>query len=219
MSKIELYGSALCPFVQRVRLVLAEKALEAAEIEIDPRNKPADFLTMSPAGKIPLVIHNGARLWESAVINEYLDETFPQHPLLPGTPAQRALARIWISFADSRIYEPTHQLLLCSDPDLQAKIAQQLAHELRFIETHALAAHDGPYWLGDEFSLADISFFPWFEQVAVLERFRMFRMPAECNRIPAWREAVARRQAVQSVARSSDFYLRGYAPLLDQRAG
>jgi glutathione S-transferase len=61
MSKIELYGSALCPFVQRVRLVLAEKALEAAEIEIDPRNKPADFLTISPAGKIPLVIHNGAR--------------------------------------------------------------------------------------------------------------------------------------------------------------
>jgi glutathione S-transferase len=64
MSRIELYGSALCPYAQRVRLVLAEKGLQADEIEIDPRNKPADFLAMSPAGKVPLLVHNGARLWE-----------------------------------------------------------------------------------------------------------------------------------------------------------
>jgi glutathione S-transferase len=100
------------------------------------------------------------------VINEYLDETFPEHPLLPKTPAQRALARIWISFADLRIYEPTHRLLLCSDPNVQAKIAEQLAGELCFLETQALAAHAGPYLLGDKFSLADVAFFPWFEQHA-----------------------------------------------------
>jgi glutathione S-transferase len=213
MSKIELYGSALCPFAQRVRMALAEKVLEATEIEIDPRNKPAGFMALSPAGKIPLLVHNGARLWESAVINEYLDEAFPQRPLLPKTPAQRALARIWVSFADAKIYEPTHSLLLCFDPNLQARLAEQLANELRFLETHALAGHRGLYWLGDEFSLADIAFFPWFEQLAVLERFRMFRMPADCERILAWREAVARRPSVQSVGRSADFYVQGYAAL------
>lgn len=214
MSRIELYGSALCPYAQRVRLVLAEKGLKATEIEIDPRNKPADFLALSPAGKVPLLVHNDVRVWESAVINEYLDESFPEYPLLPRAPAQRALARIWISFADLRLYEPTHRLLHCSDPNVQTKFAEQLAEELRFLETHALAAHAGPYWLGDAFSLADIAFFPWFEQLAVLERFRNFRAPAECSRILAWHETVARRQGVRLTARSSDFYLHGYAQLL-----
>lgn len=214
MSKIELYGSALCPLAQRVRLTLAEKGLQATEIEINPRNKPADFLALSPVGKVPLLVHAGARLWESAVINEYLDETFPEHPLLPLAPAQRALARIWISFADIRVYEPTHRLLICADPNIQAEIAGQLAEELRFLERQAFAAHAGPYWLGDQFSLADIAFFPWFEQLAVLERFRKFRVPAECSRILAWRETVARRQGVRLAARSSDFYLREYALLL-----
>jgi glutathione S-transferase len=218
MSTIELYGSSLCPFAQRVRLALAEKGLAAAEIEIDPRNKSANFLALSPIGKVPLLVHGGVHVWESAVINEYLDDAFPKHPLLPQTPAQRAVARIWISFADLKLYEPTHRLLLCIDPDIQGKIAQQLSDELRFVETHALAVHDGPYWLGDAFTLADIAFFPWFEQLAVLERFRLFRMPAECGRILAWREAVARRQGVRLAARSSDFYVQGYARLFDQLA-
>jgi glutathione S-transferase len=218
MSRIEFYSSALCPFAQRVRLALAEKQVQAVEIEIDPRNKPAAFLAISPAGKVPLLVHDGTRLWESAVINEYLDETFPERRLLPATAAQRALARIWISFADWRIYEPTHRLLLCQDPDTQAKITGQLADDLRFLESHTLATHDGPYWLGNEFSLVDIALFPWFEQLAVLERFRDFRLPAECGRILAWREAVGQRRAIQATARSPEFYLQGYAPLFDRLA-
>jgi glutathione S-transferase len=213
-ESIELYGNALCPFVQRVRLVLAEKQLAAAEIEIDPRRKPADFLALSPAGKVPLLVHNGARVWESAVISEYLDEIVPERPLLPDTPAQRALARLWVSFADTNIYEPTHRLLLCVDPDAQAQLAQQIADALRFFETHALSLHDGPYVLGAAFSLADIALFPWFEQVAVLERFRGFRMPAERGRLEAWRDAVAQRAGVRSAMRTAAFYLQGYTALL-----
>ncbi len=67
--------------------------------------------------------------------------------------------------------------------------------------------------LGAAFSLADLALFPWFEQVAVLERFRGFRMPAECERLPAWRDAVARHGGVRSAMRSSDYYLQGYAAL------
>jgi glutathione S-transferase len=213
MSRIQLFSNALCPYAQRVRLALAEKGLEVAEIEIDPRDKPAEFLALSPAGKCPILVHDGISLWESAVINEYLEDRFPEHPLLPRAAAQRALARIWVNFADLRLYEPTHRLLLSADPDVQGAIANQLDDELRFLETRVLAAHAGPYWIGDEFGLADIAFFPWFEQLAVLERFRKFRMPGECSRLLAWRDTVARRQAVQTTAKSSDFYLHGYAQL------
>jgi glutathione S-transferase len=218
MPEIELYGNSLCPFAQRVRLVLAEKELQATEFEIDLRNKPAEFLSKSPLGKVPLLVHGRTTLWESAVINEYLDECFPHHPLLPGTPELRAGARMWIGFADSRIYEPSHRLLLSVDPGVQARIAAQLADELRFIELHALSVHGGPYWLGGEFSLADVAFFPWFEQMAVLERFRKFRFPTDCSRLRRWFETVGRRRRVAAAARSSDHYLKGYAPLLDALA-
>jgi glutathione S-transferase len=213
MSKIELYSSALCPFAQRVRIVLSEKGLEAGEIEIDPRNRPAAFLGLSPLGKIPLLVHDGVRVWESGVIGEYLDESFPDPSLFPSAPGQRALARAWVSFADTRIYEPTHRLLLCADAEDQARTSAQLADELRTIESQALAVHGGPYWLGERFTLADVAFFPWFEQLAVLERFRAFRMPGECARIGKWRDAVAARPGVRAVTRPPSFYIQGYERL------
>jgi glutathione S-transferase len=216
MSKIEIYSSALCPFAQRIRIVLAEKGLESSEIEIDPRHRPPAFLAMSPLGKIPLLVHGDVRVWESSVIGEYLDESFPDPPLHPRAPAQRALARAWINFADARIYEPTHRLLLCADPEEQQRMSAQLADELRTIELQALAVHGGPYWLGEQFTLADVAFFPWFEQLAVLERFRRFRMPEACGRILRWRDAVAGRPAVGSVMRPPSFYTQGYERLFEQ---
>jgi glutathione S-transferase len=215
MTKMTLYGSALCPYAQRVRLVLSEKKLETEEVDIDPRNRPASFLALSPLGKIPLLVHDGVRVWESTVIGEYLDETFPVPALLPATAAQRALVRAWISFADARMYEPTHRLLLCTDPDEQERMSAKLADELRTLELQALAVHGGPFWLGEKFTLADVSFIPWFEQLAVLERFRLFRMPRECGRILAWRDAVARRQSVHSVMRPPSFYVEGYERLFN----
>ena len=75
------------------------------------------------------------------------------------------------------------------------------------------APEPGPYWLGAEFSLADIAFYPWFEQVCVLERYRGFQMPGECNRLIAWWEAVSARSAVRAIAEPPEFYLEGYGRL------
>lgn len=212
---LKLYTSPLCPYAQRVRMALAEKGLEAKEMPIDLRNKPADFLALSPTGTVPLLIHDGRRIWDSAVINEYLEEAFPERPLLPESPLQRALARIWVSFADRRLFEPTHHLLVSPDDQRPA----QLAKEVRFLEAETLARHDGPYLLGEVFSLADIALFPWFEQVIVLQRFRDFRMP-ECKRVLDWSDRIRARASLASVIRAPEFYEQGYAPLAElQRQG
>lgn len=160
MSRMTLYTSPLCPYAQRVRLARSEKRVQVEEVSVDPRNKPDWFLRLSPSGKVPLLVHNGVRIWESAVINEYLEEAFPSRPLLPKAPEQRALARLWVSFADWRIYDPTHRLLLCRNPNEQAGLAEELAAAIRFLEEYALAVHNGPYLLGEEFNLADIAFGP-----------------------------------------------------------
>ena len=221
MTNIELFVASLCPFAARARLALAEKELTATEIEIDLRQRPDWFLQISPHGKVPLLRHDGRLVWQSAVIAEYLEETFPAHPLLPRQPERRAAARAWVSFADSHLYARTEALLHSFDQHLYVRLAAQLVDDLHVLEEQALAGQsdDSPYLLGAELSLADIALYPWFEQMAVLERFRGFRFPAECTRLIAWQRAVASRDAVRAIGKPVQFYLDGYARLQKQLAG
>jgi glutathione S-transferase len=221
MTNIELFASALCPFAARARLAFAEKQLACNEVEIDLRRKPDWFLRISPHGKVPLLRHDGRLVWESAVIAEYLEEAFPERPLLPQDPARRAQARAWVNFADSRLYAKTAALLHSFDDHLYVRLAAQIVDDLHTLEDEAFGGqmNDGPYVLGSEFTLADVALYPWFEQVAVLEQFRGFRFPSDCTRLLAWHRAMASRKAVRSVNRPAKFYLEGYAQLQKQLAG
>jgi glutathione S-transferase len=215
MSEIEIYSAVLCPFAHRSRLTLLEKRVPFQAIEIDLQNKPANFGEISPYGKVPVLKHGDNRVWESAVINEYLDETFPEPPLLPKEPMQRAQARIWINFADTRLFATTGKLLYGRDPQPQTAVLQELAEHLQFIEHQGLSkmSDSGPYWLGKELSLVDLTFYPWFEQIAVLEHYRGFQMPPGLDRLKQWHAALAERKSVRSIANSPEFYLERYARL------
>ncbi|HEY9905093.1 MAG TPA: glutathione S-transferase family protein, partial [Candidatus Sericytochromatia bacterium] len=83
MAEIEIYSATVCPFAHRSRLVLLEKEIDFELIEIDLQNKPEGFTEISPYGKVPVIKHGDERVWESAIINEYLDEVFPEPPLMP----------------------------------------------------------------------------------------------------------------------------------------
>jgi glutathione S-transferase len=220
MSALTLYSAALCPFAHRVRLTLAEKGLTATEIEIDPRNTPAGFSAVSPLGKVPVLLHDGARIWESSVIDEYLEEVFPSPPLMPCEPALRAHARVCISFADAHLYATTGAMLHSADRAVHRAAGIRLAEHLLFLETQVFATmpRGGPYIVGEQLTLADIALYPWFEQMAVLERYFSFRRPAACRRMESWRNAVAQRRAVQHCAKPETYYLERYGALLDAAA-
>jgi glutathione S-transferase len=213
MAELELYNSAVCPFAQRVRLALLEKAIPFKTIEIDLQRKPKNFQDISPYGKVPVLKHGAHRVWESAIINEYLDDAFPEPPLLPRSPIRRAQARIWINFADSRLFATTGSLLYAGEPSLRPAFAKDLADQLRFLEQESLQhiSDKEPYWLGKEVSLVDLTYYPWFEQLVVLEKFRDFTMPEGLPRLRAWRETMATRESVQAIARPPDFYIEHYA--------
>jgi glutathione S-transferase len=214
MSEIEIYSAALCPFAHRVRLTLIEKGISFELIEIDLHNKPANFLEISPYGKVPVLKHGDNRVWESAIVNEYLEEAFPEPPLLPKEPIQRAQARIWINFADTRLFATSGKLLYGRDPNPTALLAE-LSEHLRFMEHEGLSKNPAstPYWLGTELSLVDLTFYPWFEQLAVLEHFRGFQWPSGLDRLQQWQAAVAQQEAVKSIANSPEFYLERYGRL------
>ena len=92
---MKLYDAARCPFCARVRIALAEKGLDHEAVAIDLGNRPDWIYELNPTGKVP-VLDDGFVLPESAVIMEYLDDRYPEHPLLPADPASRALARKWV---------------------------------------------------------------------------------------------------------------------------
>lgn len=216
MNSIELFKAQLCPFAMRVRLALSEKSVQASEIEIDLRNKPAWFLEISPQGKVPLLRHARKLIWESSVICEYLDEVFPMRRLLPEDPYERAETRMWIKFADTRLYARTAALLHSSDRTLHADILAELAKAVLDLERQGLVSphRQGRYLLGAELGLADLALYPWFEQACVLERYFGFRMPSECHQINAWREAVAARTSVRAIGKPPEFYIEAYGRLL-----
>jgi RNA polymerase-associated protein len=92
---VKLYDAARCPFCARVRIALAEKGLDHERVEIDLRNRPDWIYDLNPTGKVP-VVDDGFVLPESAVIMEYLDDRYPEQPLLPDDPKSRAVARKWV---------------------------------------------------------------------------------------------------------------------------
>lgn len=211
MHDLRLYTFKLCPYAHRIRLALAEKGLMAEQIDIDLKNKPANFVKLSPNGRVPLLLHGDFKLWESAIILEYLEEAFPERALMPSRPTDRAKARLWVDFANSRLFETTHRLIFTKDEAVRRQLVADIVEHVRFLERAGTGrSEDGPYLLGTQFTLADIALYPWFEQAATLERFSAFRMPTDCTGVARWRDAVAARSAVQGCAHSDDWYAEGY---------
>lgn len=216
---LRLYSARACPFAQRTRMVLHLKGVEHELTEIDLRETPAWFQALSPYGKVPLLVQGEHRIWESAVINEYLEERFPEPPLLPAEPERRALARIWVDFANTRFLPLFYKLLLEQDEARQAGLATRLAETLQFMETEGLGGPGaGDYWLGETPGLADIAFYPFLERFPVLAHYRDFHVPDACTALRRWHDRMSALECARSTGNGPEFYVRAYASYADGRA-
>ncbi|WP_437307752.1 glutathione S-transferase family protein [Sorangium sp. So ce388] len=220
MTKLRLYSAKACPFAHRTRLVLQEKAIDFELTEVDLQNKPPAFVGASLYGKVPAIEHEGHRIWESAIVNEYLEEVFPEPALLPREPGRRALARIWIDYANTRLVPAFAQLLRAETPEQEEEGRKALGDVLAFIEREGLArsSDSGPYWLGAEVSLVDLAFYPWFERLPAVGRLRGFSIPAEHTRLLAWLDALQARDAVRAIQNPVDFYVERFAKFVKPAA-
>lgn len=97
---ITLYDAERCPYCARVRIMLAEKSIEHELVAIDLSDRPAWLYEKNPLGKVPVIEEDAFVLPESPVIMEYLEERYPEPPLLPRDPAARALARLQVERFD-----------------------------------------------------------------------------------------------------------------------
>jgi len=213
MSKVTLFSARACPFAHRTRLVLSEKHIEFELKEIDLQNKPAWFTQgVSGYGKVPAIEHGGVYLWESAIVNEYLNEVFPEPALLPSAPDQRAQARILIDYANTRFTSAFGALLRAPDEQRAQTAQQELANVLTFIEDKGFGVHsgEGPFFLGANVSLVDFTFYPWFERWPALAHYRHFPIPEQHTRITRWLSAIRALASVQAHQNTPEYYIERY---------
>ncbi len=209
---IELFSARVCPFAHRTRLALAIKGIEFELTEIDFDAKPQRFLDISPYGKVPALVQDGDAVYESNVINQYLDEVYPQPALMPQDPLGRARARIWMEFLDSKFLGVYYDAIYNADRGKDEEFRDNVAEKLRFIESEGFAklSSDGPYWLGSGISLIDLAYYPFFERLPAWTYYRDIDIPDDCSRLKTWNAAMREHPAVVEIANSPEYYIEGY---------
>ncbi len=219
MPELKLYSTNSCPFAHRSRLMLYEKGIDFELIEIDLSNKPDWFASVSLYTKVPALEQGDVRIYESAIVNEYIDEVYPTPAMVPADPGRRALARIWVDYCNTRFTSAFGGLLRGTDPTARPEKAEKLLEALRYMEKSGLEKlGSNPYWMGDSISIVDVAFWPWFERFAALTHYREFTIPDDCTRINAWVAAMRERPAVQQAANPPEFFINAYARYAEDTA-
>ena len=180
---ITLYDADRCPYCARVRIALAEKGIEYETVEVDLSDRPAWIYEKNPLGKVPVLEEDAFVLPESEVINEYLEERFPEPSLWPADPGERSFARLLV-FRFDELSRPYYALRREED-GARARFDSALARL-----DAVLAAQ--PYLTGREFGLADIAYVPWILRARDRMGIALDRFPA----LEAWLEHVAQRPSI-----------------------
>ncbi|MCC7547019.1 MAG: glutathione S-transferase N-terminal domain-containing protein [Burkholderiales bacterium] len=151
-----LYSGTNCPFSQRCRIVLYEKGMDFQIVDVDLYNKPEDLAVMNPYNRVPVLVERDLILYESNIINEYIDDRFPHPQLMPADPVMRARARLFLFRFE--------QELFCHIDTIE-KGQQKAADKARGLIRDSLTQIapvfvKQKYMLGDEFSMLDVAIAP-----------------------------------------------------------
>jgi glutathione S-transferase len=180
---ITLYDADRCPYCARVRIALAEKGIEYETVEIDLADRPSWIYEKNPLGKVPVIEEDAFVLPESAVINEYLEERYPEPSLWPADPGARSLARLLV-FRFDELSKPYYALRR-GDEGAEESLGRALARLNVVLEAQ-------PFLTGREFGLADIAYVPWILRARDRMGVALDSFPA----VAAWVERLAERPSV-----------------------
>ncbi|KAJ0178207.1 hypothetical protein K1T71_006030 [Dendrolimus kikuchii] len=179
-GKLRVYNMRFCPYAQRTILALIAKKIDCEVINVDLVEKPEWLTSKSPFGKVPaLEMADGQTICESLVTVEYLDQVFPQRPLLPQDPYKQAIDKVIVQ----------------STGPIESMFIKQLKFPDRITEDNYTAYHNALEFVqeqlksrgtkfidGNEPGYADYMIWPFFE------RLRMFdnnpRMRLDENKYP-----------------------------------
>ncbi len=208
MTKPRLFELEISPACARVFIVLDHKGVdhEVVPIDITQKERPEEFKKVSPYGKVPVWQEDGLVIFESTVINEYIEETHPEPPMLPSEPAQRAYARQWIKYADSQLQERDAQFThVLRDIDAKQKMCRELLEMVPMLEDE-LKGKSSKYFLGDDLSLVDATMAPTLRFLPVWSAIIGDKIWPTCKAAQGYLERLSEHPSVQK---------RAFAPPID----
>ncbi|HEY3175934.1 MAG TPA: glutathione S-transferase family protein [Candidatus Polarisedimenticolia bacterium] len=203
---LTLYQFEGSPYCWKVRIALAEKKLEYKGVVPVNRDTDPKFKALTPIGKVPvLVLEDGTALYESTIINEFLEERYPSPPLLPNDPADRGRARIFEEIGDAYL-GPALRLITTARYRFDAgkhyrlrtvnkeQEAEGIRVAGRYLD-HLDGALEGQEYFVTQFSLADVGLVPYLVRTA-----RLLDLPISVKwpSIGAWCERMTARPSVSS---------------------
>jgi glutathione S-transferase len=200
---MKLYDFLPCPFGQKVRIILAEKGLSYELVEVDltqGEQRRPDFLRLNPFARVPVLVDEETVVYDSTIIAEYLEDEYPEPPLLPaiGASALRARARIWEDFADTSFTPQVGQLMgemfkpeSERDPSRVQRLQRSVERVLDFLN-HEL---QGQEYLAAQFSVADIGFVP---RLVLLKELGL-EPGLNRNNVDVWLQRMLERTSIQNL--------------------
>ncbi len=184
-----LYSGINDPYSHCTRIVLFEKDVECRIVEVDPNKKPRELADLNPYNQVPTIVDRDLVLYDSLIINEYLDERLPHPPLMPVDPVSRGRARLMLM----RFNQDWYTLL----PTLtggERRAATRARNTIRDgLTVISQIFKEQPFVLGEEFSLVDCSLAP------ILWRLDFYgiNLPRQAKAILDYAERVFARKSFQ----------------------
>jgi glutathione S-transferase len=136
---------------------------------------------------VPVLVDNETVVYESNIIDEYLEENYPEVPLMPKDPAHKAQVRIWMDYSNTRLHAAAHEISRGKDPE---KAQEKLKDYLTALELEMA----GREYVAGDYSLADLTLIPFFVR---RQRYH-FEIDDRLPNLKSWMERVLARPAVQS---------------------
>ena len=178
-------------------MVLHEKGVDFETYEVDLANKSEEFLKASPTGKVPVVVVDGDSIYESNVVNQYLDEVTDGPGLMPEDPKRRAYARIWMYFADTDFFPEVFAARVGRERGFSEERISEAFEKLDVALGKLEGRLKGRDYLADEFSLADVAYAGNFVRLRELEERGEVALEEYPN-VAAWMERLEGRKSYKA---------------------
>ena len=186
-----LYRAITCNFCHRSEIAFAAKGVEIDTVDIDLVDRPAAFMAKASGGSVPLLEWDDLSIHPSHVINEWIDERWPDPPLFPADPTERAEARMWIEWWNDGPCPAYERRLMNVRPEREESLTEALVGHLAEMEQRLEARGyvDG-YWGGRSIGVVDATAAPMFVRFAGLRHFHGIDVPEDLTRVRTWRDVL-----------------------------
>jgi len=196
---LTLYSFRIRPFVERTNILINENDILCERVYVDIRNKPDWFLKLSPLGKVPLLKVDDTIIFESSVINEFLDEISPKK-LYPLDPIKRAYNKSWIGaynkswieWSSALVFDAYNMTLTANNLSFEQQ-RSGVDKKLAILENEIDAQ---PFFNGNDFSMIDIAYAPLFKRFDRLSQQFDLHLLENFPKLKKWAENILMRDSV-----------------------